>query len=1260
MKRLIHLLLLLLPVLGQAQPMTFSKMNIALQSVSYGSDDKIVAVSPFSTIYTSEDGGETWTGRKCPVQANFTSVHMVDANTGWVVGSGGVIVKTTNGGITWVPQTSGVTVELKGVFAVSANVAYACGGGGSAPANPTILIRTVDGGATWNPVWTTPPTGTQGFNTSGTTLYNTSLNSVYFVDANNGYAAGGLGSVPIANGGGGKILKTTDGGATWSVATMPSTNFSFRSVYFPTDSAGFACGNSQNSTTPNNFWKTTDGGATWTNPNSVNLTLQTVRAFDANGVVVSTGAGSNSIVRRSFDGGTTWVNDTVNTTASTLAGLDVRGGFIIATGGQGLIYKRSSSGWAQKNGGQAFNAWDGFFMDANTGWVACDGGRVMKTTDSGTTWTTQQTTTSNSLQSVWFKNSMEGFAVGSLTSSPTMVKTTDGGTTWATQALPSGTIGQHDVFFVDGSSGWTVGNSGTINHTTDGGATWTAQTSGLTTTITAVHFIDALNGWACGLSGKIIRTTDGGTTWTLQTLPAAATTTLYDIWFANANVGYTCGASGKAYKTIDGGSTWTELTTGTTFFLNDLEFFDANRGILAGTSGTMLFTADGGATFTPAFPPLTSLIISAVWQARDASVTNLFFAHTSPTNAGFNIVKSSLTEYFPDADGDTFGSTAGVGLFVENIPSGYSTTNTDCDDNNAAVNPAATEVCNTIDDDCDTQIDEGLTSTFYADADGDSYGDAATTQAACTAPTGFVSNDDDCNDTDAAINPAATEVCFNMTDENCDGQVNEGCAPLGIGYTLTASCTLTSGNSITVSALGGVAPFQYSKNGGATFQSSPTFNGLTPGTYNLVVKDATSLTASLSATVNGTMALSTSVVLPLCAGGTGEVSVAVSGGYPGYSYNWTKSGQPFGGNTATLTDAPAGSYKVTVTDDKGCTKVASRVLGQPTGISVSGTKTNVSCNGGDNGSINLTSAGGTGTRTYLWNDGATTEDRTGLVAGQYTCTVTDANGCTRVSATFNITQPSAITVNISKTDVACFGGSNGKLKASASGGAGAKTYSWSNGGNTQEITNLAAGTYTVTATDASGCTKVGSATIAQPASAVAITNVVSAPSGSNYRVTVTATGGTPNYKYKRSVGGGAYSGENGNGIFTNVPAGTYEFVVRDTKNCTDTITATIPVPPFQPATSDDRGHQQPETLDLNIFPNPASDVLTVMFANQSPLNGSLVVADVFGRVVMEQHVSVSVGERKTLSLDRLAAGNYTLKFVAADNSFAIKSFILVR
>ena len=131
------------------------------------------------------------------------------------------------------------------------------------------------------------------------------------------------------------------------------------------------------------------------------------------------------------------------------------------------------------------------------------------------------------------------------------------------------------------------------------------------------------------------------------------------------------------------------------------------------------------------------------------------------------------TTWYADVDGDAYGD-AGSTTVACDQPSGYvsATYATDCDDGDATINPAGAEDCDGVDDDCDGDIDEGVMDTWYADGDGDGYGDAGTTSEACWASSGWVADDTDCDDGDATINPAATESC-DGSDDDCDGTVDE-------------------------------------------------------------------------------------------------------------------------------------------------------------------------------------------------------------------------------------------------------------------------------------------------------------------------------------------------------------------------------------------------------------------------------------------------------------------------------------------------------
>jgi hypothetical protein len=182
---------------------------------------------------------------------------------------------------------------------------------------------------------------------------------------------------------------------------------------------------------------------------------------------------------------------------------------------------------------------------------------------------------------------------------------------------------------------------------------------------------------------------------------------------------------------------------------------------------------------------------------------------------------ADATAWHADADSDGYGDPATATVACD-APSGHVADNTDCDDTAFAVNPGATEVCNGIDDDCDLAVDDDDTSvdlstgsTWYADSDGDSYGNAAATTLACDAPANHVSDSTDCDDGETAVNPGATEVC-NELDDDCDGLIDDADTSLdtstgttfyedadGDGYGTTASALSACEEPTGYASLGG-------------------------------------------------------------------------------------------------------------------------------------------------------------------------------------------------------------------------------------------------------------------------------------------------------------------------------------------------------------------------------------------------------------------------------------------------------------------------
>ncbi len=375
------------------------------------------------------------------------------------------------------------------------------------------------------------------------------------------------------------------------------------------------------------------------------------------------------------------------------------------------------------------------------------------------------------------------------------------------------------------------------------------------------------------------------------------------------------------------------------------------------------------------------------------------------------------------------------------------------------------------------------------------------------------------------------------------------------------SCNGGANGNASVTAAGGTSPYNYIWN--PSGQTNATATGLSVGIYTVTVTDANGCTATATATINQPVILTARTAILLnasCNGGAnGSASVIASGGTSPYNYLWNPSGQ----TNATATGLSAGTYSVTVTDANGCIANITATITQPL-LALSATTStiaNVSCNGGANGSASVTASGGTNPYSYIWNPSSQTNaTATGLSAGTYTVTVTDAHGCTETATTV-ITQPllalSATTLTI--TNVGCNGGANGSASVIASGGTNPYNYIWNPSSQTNATaTGLSAGTYTVTAVDAHGCTASATASITQPLLSLSATTStianVSCNGGANGSASVTASGGTNPYSYIWNPSGQR------NVTATGLSAGTYTVTVTDAHGCTETATAVITQP----------------------------------------------------------------------------------------------------
>ena len=209
-----------------------------------------------------------------------------------------------------------------------------------------------------------------------------------------------------------------------------------------------------------------------------------------------------------------------------------------------------------------------------------------------------------------------------------------------------------------------------------------------------------------------------------------------------------------------------------------------------------------------------------------------------------------------------------------------------------------------------------------------------------------------------------------------------------------------------------------------------------------------------------------------------------------------------------------------------------------------------SCNG-SNGTVTLSYGGGTPPVTFLWSNGATTQNISGLAPGSYYVTVTDALGCTKSSAPVTVLAPTPTNLGQTIVNASCNGSSNGSITLSVTGKS-PFTFLWSNGKTTQNLINLAAGTYAVTVTNGDGCTTTSSYIITQPtivSGTITATNETNAALN-NGTASVTASGGTPVYTYLWSTSATTQS-------VTGLSRGVYTVTITDSNNCTATATTNI-------------------------------------------------------------------------------------------------------
>jgi gliding motility-associated-like protein len=401
----------------------------------------------------------------------------------------------------------------------------------------------------------------------------------------------------------------------------------------------------------------------------------------------------------------------------------------------------------------------------------------------------------------------------------------------------------------------------------------------------------------------------------------------------------------------------------------------------------------------------------------------------------------------------------------------------------------------------------------------------------------------------------------NLCTYNLSATITEPSLPLS-GSILTQTDVLCYGDAtgnVDVTGSGGTPPYAYAIDGGS-FQTSGLFENLNSGVHSIIIMDNNLCQFVLPVNISQpSQPLQIDVVHTdvQCMGeATGTASATASGGTAPYTFAWNTIPVQ---TDPVITGLSAGTYTVTVTDDHGCTVSGSVTISQPSNpLTLAGVVSDVSCFGGLDGKIDLTVTNGTSPLTFLWSNGAITEDIEGLSTGTYSVSVTDLNGC-QANADYSVNQPDLLEGSITVTDVICSGESTGSCILTVTGGTLPYTYMWSTGAITKDINNIPAGSYSVSVIDAHGCTINITATVIQPddpliGNITAQTNV-SVYGGNDGSVTVEASGGTPPYQYGLNSGANQPSG-----TFSSLSAGSYTVTITDAVLCTTDVIVTITQP----------------------------------------------------------------------------------------------------
>lgn len=397
--------------------------------------------------------------------------------------------------------------------------------------------------------------------------------------------------------------------------------------------------------------------------------------------------------------------------------------------------------------------------------------------------------------------------------------------------------------------------------------------------------------------------------------------------------------------------------------------------------------------------------------------------------------------------------------------------------------------------------------------------------------------------------PGTYPVTLTVTENACVSSITSVNAQ--IPTQMQASATVNNSTcggangSVSLNVTGGWGNYSYVW---SNSQTTPSIANLTAGNYLVTITDngGCTFTGSYSVSNQGAPAVTAAVIHnATCYGiSDGHVTFSATGTGP-MTYLWSNgvngNGDPINITTDTL---QAGTYNYTVTDANTCITTGSFAITQPDQMVISSNLTQPICFGQNNGTISLTTSGGTGTYSYNWAHGSSQPSQVNMAAGSYSVTVTDQNLCT-ASEVITLSEPDSIVIAIVTSPISCFGEIDGVISATVSGGTSPFTYLWTGGYTSATITSAGNGTYNLSVLDDNNCAASASVTLTQPNPLDVVVNPYNTPcyGTPGGMVMLNVTGGTSPY---------VFAWDNGDTTqdITGLYAGIYWVTVTDDHGCT--------------------------------------------------------------------------------------------------------------